>query len=128
MLYEKMEPAKYSNRILMKKFLSHLAKRVEYMQLNSKHYGWSKTVNLRLDEGDGETLLLLLDSRRVTVSAGPACSAHSAVTGHVLTALGLTDEQAKASIRVSLSDETACDEMCEAENIIADSVNMLRRK
>lgn len=125
---EKMSEASINNRRLMNKFLISLAEQIGYIRINGKRYSESKTVNLQFGGVDGETLLLLLDSRGVAVSAGSACSAHSAVPSHVLTALGLTDEQARSSIRISLSDETTSEEVCDAVNIIADSVNMLRRK
>lgn len=126
--HEKMEQSKIRNRIVMLKFLVSLSEKMGCVKINGQRYSGSKTVNLQFDDVDGETLLLLLDSRGVAVSAGSACSAHSAIPSHVLTALGLTDKQAKASIRVSFSEETTCEEICEAANIIADSVNMLRRK
>lgn len=126
--HEKTELTKIGNRIIMMKFLTILSEKIGYMKVNGQRYSGSKTVNLQFDDVDGETLLLLLDGRGVAVSAGSACSAHSAVPSHVLTALGLTDKQARASIRVSLSEETTCEEVCEAANIIADSVNILRRK
>lgn len=128
MMYEKMSEANIRNRRLMNKFLISLAEQIGCIRINGERYSGSKTVNLQFDGVDGETLLLLLDSRGVAVSAGSACSAHSAKPSHVLTALRLTDEQARSSIRVSLSDDTTSEEVCEAANIIADSVNMLRRK
>lgn len=128
MMYGKMKCANLHNRRLMLKFLTSLAEQIGYVKINGCRYNGSKTVNIQFDGVDGETLLLLLDSRGVAVSAGSACSAHSAVPSHVLTALGLTDEQAKSSVRVSISDETTSEEICEAANIIADSVNVLRRK
>lgn len=97
-------------------------------KINGMPYFGSKIMNIRFDGVDGETLLLLLDSCDVEASAGSACSAHSAVPSHVLTAMGLTDEQAKSSIRVSFSDETTGADIHEAMRMMADSVNMLRRK
>lgn len=89
------------------------------------HYN-SKTLNLRFDDVDGETLLMLLDSKGVEVSAGSACSAHYAVPSHVLSAIGLTEDEARSSIRVSVSQYTTGEEIEEAIRLIVDSVNQLR--
>jgi len=89
------------------------------------HYN-SKTLNLRFDDVDGETLLMLLDSQGVEVSAGSACSAHYAVPSHVLSAIGLTEDEARSSIRVSVSQYTTGEEIEEAIRLIIDSVNQLR--
>lgn len=85
-----------------------------------------KILNLRFDGVDSETLLLLLSSRGVMVSAGSACSAHSSTPSHVLKAIGLTDDQARNSIRVSFSTDTTVEEVKEAGHIIAESVKVLR--
>lgn len=95
--------------------------------VNGNPYVYSKTVNVRFNDVDGETLLLMLDSAGVAVSAGSACSAHSAVPSHVLTALGLNERQARSSIRVSFSEYTTDEEINEAAKLIADSVKTLRR-
>lgn len=42
-----------------------------------------KTINLRMDGVDGETLLLMLDGKGVCVSAGSACRSHEAEPSHV---------------------------------------------
>lgn len=60
-----------------------------------------KHSNLRIAGVDGETLLMLLDEAGVQVSAGSACAAGSLDPSHVLLAMGLSREQAKASVRFS---------------------------
>lgn len=94
--------------------------------VNGKPHANSKTLNLRFDGVDGETLLLLLDSKGVKVSAGSACSAHYAAPSHVLSAMGLTDDEARSSIRISVSQYTTDEEITEATRLIVDSVKQLR--
>lgn len=50
---------------------------------------------------DGETLAKMLDDSKVLVSRGSACSSGEHHPSHVLKAIGLSDEDAMSSIRVS---------------------------
>ena len=84
-----------------------------------------KTINLRFDNVDGETLLLLLDARGVCASAGSACRSHESEPSHVLTAMGINPEDARNSIRFSLSRMNAEDEIMTAAKIVAECVAML---
>jgi cysteine desulfurase len=65
-----------------------------------------KHSNVAVSGVDGETLLLLLDDLGVRVSAGSACAAGSVEPSHVLTAMGLDRELARASVRFSLGRST----------------------
>jgi len=62
----------------------------------------AKHLSLRVDKVDGEALLLGLDAEGIDASAGSACAAGTFEPSHVLTHMGLTREQAKASVRLSL--------------------------
>ena len=59
---------------------------------------------------EGENLVLLLDLRGIAVSSGSACASGSLDPSHVLTAMGLTHDEARSSIRVSMSEYTTFDE------------------
>ena len=110
----------------MNLFLKTIQDGLGYVKINGKPYYGSRTVNLRFDGIDGETLLLLLNTQGICVSAGSACSAHSAVPSHVLLAMGLSPEEARSSIRVSFSKSTSYEEICEAACAIVDSVKKLQ--
>jgi cysteine desulfurase len=60
------------------------------------------TLNLSFDGVNGEALLINLDLEGIAVSAGSACTAGSLEPSHVLLALGLSEEQARSGIRISL--------------------------
>lgn len=59
------------------------------------------TVNLSFDGASGESLMHLLDLKGIFVSTSSACTSGSDKPSHVLTALGLTEQQAKSAIRIS---------------------------
>lgn len=85
-----------------------------------------KTVNLCIDGVDSESLLLMLDNKGICVSAGSACQSREAKPSHVLTAMGLTTEEARSSIRVSFSRMNTVEEVDEAAKVMAHYINMLR--
>ena len=57
-------------------------------------------LNVRVEGVEGETLLVGLDD--VAVSSGAACTSANPEPSHVLRALGLSEQQARASIRFGL--------------------------
>lgn len=85
-----------------------------------------KAINLRFDGVDAQTLLLMLDSKGVCISAGSACRSHESEPSHVLTAMGLTAEEARSSVRVSFSKYNTVDEAEKAARDMASCVCVLR--
>ena len=80
-------------------------KTIEGIDLNgAKAPRGSKHSNVQVKGVDGEALLLNLDTLGVAASAGSACAAGSLEPSHVLVAMGLTKEEAKASIRFSFGE------------------------
>lgn len=75
----------------------------DVLHINSPPEG--KLLNIRFDGVDGQTLVLMLDSREVYVSAGSACRSHETHPSNVLLAMGLNDDKAKDSIRISFSPQ-----------------------
>jgi len=60
------------------------------------------TTNMSFDYIEGEGFVIALDLRGVACSTGAACSSGSLEPSHVLSAIGLSPEQARSSIRFSL--------------------------
>ena len=66
----------------------------------------SNNINVTFKENiTGEALIYLLDMCGIYISAGSACNSHSTVPSHVLKAIGLTDEEAMKTIRITLPDD-----------------------
>jgi cysteine desulfurase len=59
--------------------------------------------HFRFEGVEGESLLLYLDQQGFCVSTGSACSSRTTGPSHVLSALGLKNEQMHGSLRASLS-------------------------
>ena len=85
-----------------------------------------KHSNLRVDGVDGETLLMLLDEAGVLVSAGSACAAGSIEPSHVLLAMGLRPDHAKASLRFTFGRGTSEADVDEAVLRFAAAVERCR--
>lgn len=85
-----------------------------------------KHLSVRVGAVDGESLVLALDVAGIEVSAGSACSAGSLEPSHVLMAMGLDADAARASVRFSLAPTTSDAEVAEAGALFADVVERLR--
>lgn len=85
-----------------------------------------KILNLRFPGVDAESLLLLLSNFGVMVSTGSACSAHEVAPSHVLKALGLSDAEARSSIRVSLCESTTKESLSQFASYLVSALSMLR--
>lgn len=72
---------------------------------------------------DGERLLFLLEMRGVLVATGSACAANKGTRSHVLTAIGMNDEQADGSLRMTLGRLNDKDSMSRAADVIIEVVN-----
>ena len=64
------------------------------------------TSSVRFDHAESEPLLISLDLQGFAVSSGSACSSGAAKPSHVLTAIGLSRDQAKSTLRLSLGRQT----------------------
>ncbi len=83
-------------------------------------------VNVSFSGISAEALLIVLDRRGIAASAGSACASGSLSPSHVLTAIGLPEEAARSTVRLSLSDETTEEEIREAAGIIREEVLRMR--
>lgn len=60
------------------------------------------TVMFGIDNTDGEMLVMQLDQKGIEVASGSACASGGSLPSHVLTAMGVSAEQAKTAVRISL--------------------------
>ena len=84
------------------------------------------TTNIRFDGIDGEALVIALDLKGLAVSTGAACSSGAIEPSHVLLAMGLTPEQARASIRFSLGKQNTAEDVEFAAGLVREMVARLR--
>jgi len=84
------------------------------------------TTNIRFDHIDGEAMVIALDLKGLAVSTGAACSSGAIEPSHVLVAMGLRTDQARASIRFSLGKQTTAEEIDIALVLVTETVARLR--
>jgi cysteine desulfurase len=84
------------------------------------------TTNIYFDGIEGEALIIALDLKGLAVSTGAACSSGAIEPSHVLTAMGLRPERAKASIRFSLGKQNTAEDVGFALGLIPETVARLR--
>lgn len=94
-------------RQLRDKLIKRIPKIISGVTLNgSLEKRLPNNVNFTFPGAEGEALLIALDQKGFAVSTGSACSSHSLEASHVLTALGMPEETAHSSLRVSLGKYT----------------------
>src|SRR6266850_791432 len=84
------------------------------------------TTNVIFPGVEGEALLIALDLKGLACSTGAACSSGAVEPSHVLTAIGLPPEEARASLRFSLGRHTTEQEIDFALQVVPSAVEQLR--
>lgn len=76
---------------------------------------------------EGEPLVIALDLKGFAVSSGAACSSGSVEPSHVLTAIGLSRQQARSCLRISLGQSNTRPQMTALVEALVNATNHLRR-
>jgi len=84
------------------------------------------TSNIYFDHIEGEAMVISLDLKGLAVSTGAACSAGAIEPSHVLTAMGLRADRARASIRFSLGKQNSEEDIDFALALVPEAVARLR--
>ena len=85
------------------------------------------TLNVEFQGTAGEVLLQGLDLEGVAVSAGAACHSGSISPSHVLSAMGLSPEQARSSLRISVGHGVDTGQIDAAIDLFSELVARIRR-
>lgn len=118
--------AKYERELrdyLMERVLAE----VPYVRINGHRTNrLPNNVNFAFQFIEGESLLIMLDSKGICGSSGSACTSGSLDPSHVLLAIGLPHEIAHGSLRLTLSEENTKEEMDFVVESIKTIVERLR--
>jgi cysteine desulfurase len=124
--------------------IEHMEERAEYvkslrdkmldrlLKIKGSHLNGSlknrvhSNINIRFDDVLGSRLVTLCSLYGICISAGSACNEGVAQPSHVLKAIGLSDEDALNSVRITIGHENTEDEIIQAANIITGLVDRIR--
>jgi len=85
-----------------------------------------QTLSMHFDGIDGESLVIALDLKGLAVSTGAACSSGAIEPSHVLMAMGMSPDRARASVRFSLGQQNTMEEVEFAAGLVGETVARLR--
>ena len=113
------------------KVRDHLIERIEkeipYAKLNGDRVKrLPNNVNFSFQFVEGESMLILLDSKGICASSGSACTSGSLDPSHVLLAIGLPHEIAHGSLRLTISDQITREDADYVVDNLKEIVNHLR--
>ena len=112
---------------LRNRLIDNILSEIPGTKLNGPREGrLPNNCNISFDRIDGEALLLRLDLAGIAASSGSACTAGSQEISHVLKAIGLTEQQAKGSLRLTTGTGNTEAEIDETVTVIHEIVNDLR--
>ena len=119
---KKIEKEVYLRELLIKE----LKELFPNMKINgSLEHRLPGNINICFDGLEAESLLILLDDDGICASSGSACASESGEPSHVLLAIGRTPEEARGSIRLTLSDQTTEEEILYTVKAIEKNLKIL---
>jgi cysteine desulfurase len=108
---------------------SQIRERIPAVRLNGPDPGperLSNNLNITIDGVQGETILLSLDMGGVAASAGSACTTGNSEPSHVLLACGLSGEEARSALRLTVGRGNSPDEIDDAVDVLEETVERVR--
>jgi len=106
---------------LRKLFIDGLKKNIPSATVNgSVNHHAPHIVSVTFGGIDNERLMMELDERGVQVATGSACNASSDKPSHVLSAIGLNDQQAHSSLRFSFGRATTANDLARTLKLLGD--------
>lgn len=112
---------------LRDKLIDRVLAEVPYVRLNGhRTKRLPNNVNFSFQFVEGESLLIMLDMKKICASSGSACTSGSLDPSHVLLAIGLPHEIAHGSLRLTLSDSTTEEQIDYVIDCIKEIVEKLR--
>lgn len=91
---------------LQQQFIGELEKWDGVMVNGSRKHRLPNNVHVTFSGVDNERLMMQLDEAGIQVAVGSACKASSEEPSHVLSAIGMTEEDAQSSIRITMGRST----------------------
>ncbi|HSX36843.1 MAG TPA: cysteine desulfurase family protein [Patescibacteria group bacterium] len=105
---------------LQQQFFHLLEQKIPAVIINGpRKHRLPNNVHIIVPGQDNERLLFALDEAGILAAAGSACSADSGEPSHVLSAMGVSDADAQASLRFTMGRQTTVDDVGQAVTTLA---------
>ncbi|MDQ3123244.1 MAG: aminotransferase class V-fold PLP-dependent enzyme, partial [bacterium] len=109
-------------QVLQRDAINKLQEKLPQLVVNgTTKYRLPNNIHITIPGTDNETVMMRLDEAGMQVATGSACSASSDEPSHVLTALGLSEESARSSLRITLGRYSTQDDLL----LLADTLSRL---
>lgn len=121
---------KYNQKLysLSQIFFKEIKQEIPNVKLNGHPSERLKgNVNLTLQNIDAESLILLLSEKGFCISTASACTSNTKNISHVLKAIGLTNEEAKGTIRITFGEENSEKEVKQLAHHISEIIHKLEK-
>lgn len=110
--HERLEERAQRERMLRDYLIERIETEIPDVALNGhRTKRLPNNVNFSFAGMEGETMLIMLDMAQICASAGSACTSGAVDPSHVLLAMGLSGEQARGSLRLTLGEENTREEL-----------------
>ena len=129
LLLDKKQKDKENKRIkeLRDKLVDEVLKKIPDSQLNGDIRNRVEgNANFCFKNVEGESILLMLDNEGFAVSTGSACASGSLKPSHVLIAMGIPQELAHGSIRVTLGKQNCKEDIKRLVTVLVKVIKRLR--
>jgi cysteine desulfurase len=93
----------------------------------SYDYRLPNIISLTIDGVNADTLVTMCDLMGVCIAKGSACKSYEPTPSQTLLAIGLTEDQALNTIRISLDEFNTVEEITRAADIITQLVEQIRK-
>ena len=125
--YRDIKTNNYKLKSLSEYFVSHLTSNIQNIVINANiHQKLPHIVSVTFIGVDGESLQTKLDMNGIAVSTVCACSTKDEKISHVIHALGMPNDNAKATVRFSFGKNNTYEEIDKTIAVISKSVEQLR--
>ncbi|MHB8577357.1 MAG: cysteine desulfurase family protein [Dehalococcoidia bacterium] len=127
--YDEFEERNAHSRALRDRLLDEVPRRIPYTHVNGPADRARRITNnasFCFEFIEGEALLLMLDLNGIAASSGSACTSGSLEPSHVLQAMGVPDEIARSSLRLSVGRENTAAQVERVLELLPGFIQRLR--
>ncbi len=115
---------------LLDLFWKSLQKKIKDVSLNGPVIGENRlpnNLNVTFNDVDGEALVIYLDSLGIMAATGSACTAVSREPSHVLKAIGKSESEILASVRLTIGHSTSKQDVAQTIQAVETAIRLIRK-